>query len=75
MPHGRFSGSLTSPKIDVVVDMGNPFLNRTVDGFLKIGAVRSPHFSAPLLPSLPCFPARAHQQFAMYLTHPSILNF
>ncbi|PUZ63676.1 hypothetical protein GQ55_3G086900 [Panicum hallii var. hallii] len=39
MPHGRFSGSLCSPKIDVVIDMGNPFLNRTVDGFLKIGAV------------------------------------
>ncbi|KAG2624104.1 hypothetical protein PVAP13_3KG102900 [Panicum virgatum] len=39
MPHSRFSGSLRSPKIDVVIDMGNPFLNRTVDGFLKIGAV------------------------------------
>uniref|UniRef100_A0A0A9FHA4 Uncharacterized protein n=1 Tax=Arundo donax TaxID=35708 RepID=A0A0A9FHA4_ARUDO len=39
MPRGGFSGSLTSPKIDVVIDMGNPFLNRTVDGFLKIGAV------------------------------------
>ncbi|KAF8667147.1 hypothetical protein HU200_053335 [Digitaria exilis] len=34
-----FSGSLRSPKIDVAIDMGNPFLNRTVDGFLKIGAV------------------------------------
>ncbi|TVU18296.1 hypothetical protein EJB05_34385 [Eragrostis curvula] len=39
MPRGGFSGSLSSPKIDVVIDMGNPFLNRTVDGFLKIGAV------------------------------------
>jgi hypothetical protein len=39
MPRGGFSGSLRSPKIDVVIDMGNPFLNRTVDGFLKIGAV------------------------------------
>ncbi|KAL6619667.1 hypothetical protein ACP70R_034806 [Stipagrostis hirtigluma subsp. patula] len=39
MPRGGFSGSLTSPKIDVVIDMGNPFLNRTLDGFLKIGAV------------------------------------
>jgi hypothetical protein len=39
MPRGGFSGSLRSPKIDVVIDMGNPFLNRTVDGFLKISAV------------------------------------
>ena len=41
MPHSRFSGSLRSPKIDVVIDMGNPFLNRTVDGFIKIGTVSS----------------------------------
>ena len=39
MPRGGFSGSLRSPKIDVLIDTGNPFLNRTVDGFLKIGAV------------------------------------
>ncbi|KAK9170487.1 hypothetical protein Syun_002627 [Stephania yunnanensis] len=41
MPRSRFAGSLSSPKIDVVIDMGNPFLNHTVDGFLKIGAVNS----------------------------------
>ncbi|KAJ1255419.1 hypothetical protein BS78_K241300 [Paspalum vaginatum] len=39
MPSGGFSGSLRSPKVDVFIDMGDPFLNRTVDGFLKIGAV------------------------------------
>ncbi|KXG34222.1 outer envelope pore protein 16, chloroplastic [Sorghum bicolor] len=39
MPHGGFSGSLTSPKFDFAVDMGHPFLNRTVDGFIRIGAV------------------------------------
>lgn len=39
MPHSRFSGSLTTPKVDVAIDMGNPFLNLTVDGFLKIGTV------------------------------------
>ncbi|KAG8066935.1 hypothetical protein GUJ93_ZPchr0005g15821 [Zizania palustris] len=39
MPRGGFSGSLSSPKIDVAIDLGNPFVNRTVDGFLKIGAV------------------------------------
>ncbi|KAL9253749.1 Outer envelope pore protein 16-1, chloroplastic-like protein [Drosera capensis] len=39
MPRSRFAGSLSTPKVDVVVDMGNPFLNRTVDGFLKIGTV------------------------------------
>ncbi|KAF8402913.1 hypothetical protein HHK36_011005 [Tetracentron sinense] len=39
MPRSRFSGSVSSPMVDVVIDMGNPFLNRTVDGFLKIGTV------------------------------------
>uniref|UniRef100_A0A452XN08 Outer envelope pore protein 16, chloroplastic n=2 Tax=Aegilops tauschii subsp. strangulata TaxID=200361 RepID=A0A452XN08_AEGTS len=28
-----------SNKVDVAIDLGNPLLNRTVDGFLKIGAV------------------------------------
>uniref|UniRef100_A0ACD5ZQ99 Uncharacterized protein n=1 Tax=Avena sativa TaxID=4498 RepID=A0ACD5ZQ99_AVESA len=37
MPRAGFSAG--SPKVDVVIDMGNPLLNRTVDGFLKIGAV------------------------------------
>lgn len=40
MPHSRFSGSLNSPKVDVAIDMGNPLLNLTVDGFLKIGTVK-----------------------------------
>ncbi|KAI7981191.1 hypothetical protein LOK49_Contig63G00008 [Camellia lanceoleosa] len=39
MPRSRFAGSLTSPKVDLMIDMGNPFLNLTVDGFLKIGTV------------------------------------
>ncbi|GMH26678.1 hypothetical protein Nepgr_028521 [Nepenthes gracilis] len=39
MPRSRFSGSLSTPQVDVVIDMGNPFLNLTVDGFLKIGTV------------------------------------
>ncbi|KAM4083280.1 hypothetical protein ACB094_08G044000 [Castanea mollissima] len=39
MPHSRFSGSVSTPKVDVAIDMGNPFLNLTVDGFLKIGTV------------------------------------
>ncbi|XP_058209777.1 outer envelope pore protein 16, chloroplastic [Rhododendron vialii] len=39
MPRAGFRGSLTGPKVDVIVDMGNPFLNLTVDGFLKIGTV------------------------------------
>ncbi|KNA19390.1 hypothetical protein SOVF_062040 [Spinacia oleracea] len=33
MPRSSFA------KVDVVVDTGNPLLDRTVDGFLKIGAV------------------------------------
>ncbi|GAA0152995.1 amino acid transporter [Lithospermum erythrorhizon] len=39
MPHRRFSGSLTAPKVDLFLDLGNPFLNLTVDSFLKIGTV------------------------------------
>lgn len=39
MPRTGFKGSLSGPNVDVVVDMGNPFLNLTVDGFLKIGSV------------------------------------
>ncbi|KEH39437.1 Outer envelope pore protein 16 [Medicago truncatula] len=39
MPWSRISGSVSSPQVDVVIDMGNPFLNLAVDGFLKIGTV------------------------------------
>ncbi|CAH1432453.1 unnamed protein product [Lactuca virosa] len=39
MPSKTFAGSLSSPKVDVVIDTGNPLLNHTVDGFLKIGTV------------------------------------
>ncbi|XP_057473776.1 outer envelope pore protein 16, chloroplastic-like isoform X1 [Actinidia eriantha] len=39
MPGTGFRGTLTSPKVDLMVDMGHPFLNLTVDGFLKIGTV------------------------------------
>ncbi|WCJ20586.1 Outer envelope pore protein 16-1 chloroplastic [Euphorbia peplus] len=39
MPHSRFGASLSSPKVDVAIDMGHPLLNHTVDGFLKIGTV------------------------------------
>ncbi|CAL9091984.1 unnamed protein product [Musa textilis] len=39
MPRSTFSSFITAPEIYATVDMGNPFLNRTVDGFLKIGTV------------------------------------
>ncbi|THU52819.1 hypothetical protein C4D60_Mb10t07950 [Musa balbisiana] len=39
MPRSVLAGSISSPRIDVIIDTGNPFLNRTVDGFLKIGTV------------------------------------
>ncbi|KAJ9548275.1 hypothetical protein OSB04_020818 [Centaurea solstitialis] len=39
MPRTSFVGSLSSPKVDVFIDTGNPLLNHTVDGFLKIGTV------------------------------------
>ncbi|VAH12674.1 unnamed protein product [Triticum turgidum subsp. durum] len=37
MPSAGLSAG--SNKVDVAIDLGNPLLNRTVDGFLKIGAV------------------------------------
>ncbi|KAG4961354.1 hypothetical protein AAZX31_13G317600 [Glycine max] len=43
MPWARLSGS---PRLDVAIDMGNPFLNLTVDGFLKIGAVAATRSAA-----------------------------
>lgn len=46
MPRGRVSAHVHSPTVDVIVDMGHPFLNRTVDGFLKIGAVGVAHAAA-----------------------------
>ncbi|XP_027342451.1 outer envelope pore protein 16, chloroplastic [Abrus precatorius] len=46
MPWSRLSGSLSSPKVDVAIDMGNPFLNLTVDGFLKIGTVAATRAAA-----------------------------
>ncbi|KAF1886882.1 hypothetical protein Lal_00046120 [Lupinus albus] len=33
------SGSLSTPTVDVAIDMGNPFLNLTLDAFIKIGTV------------------------------------
>ncbi|KAI3450397.1 hypothetical protein Pfo_007062 [Paulownia fortunei] len=46
MPRSTFSGAYSSPKVDLIVDMGNPFLNLTVDGFLKIGAVAAAKVAA-----------------------------
>ncbi|KAI3679871.1 hypothetical protein L2E82_50851 [Cichorium intybus] len=47
MPRQTFMGSISSPKVDVVIDTGNNLLNLTVDGFLKIGTV-STHYHFPL---------------------------
>eukprot|EP00249_Psilotum_nudum_P026972 c34144_g1_i1 orf=101-544(+) len=46
MPFKRVSASVSSPTVEVIVDMGHPFLNRTVDGFLKIGGVGAAHAAA-----------------------------
>ncbi|KAK7325010.1 hypothetical protein VNO77_29023 [Canavalia gladiata] len=46
MPWSRLSGSLSTPKVDVVIDMGNPFLNLTVDAFFKIGTVAATRSAA-----------------------------
>ncbi|KAF3454706.1 hypothetical protein FNV43_RR05154 [Rhamnella rubrinervis] len=46
MPRSSFAGTLSGPKVDVFIDMGNPFLNLTVDGFLKIGTVAATRAAA-----------------------------
>ncbi|KMZ68286.1 Outer envelope pore protein 16, chloroplastic [Zostera marina] len=46
MPWSTISGSWNSPRVDLVIDMGNPFLNRSVDGFLKIGVVGATRVAA-----------------------------
>ncbi|KAM5583661.1 outer envelope pore protein 16, chloroplastic [Rosa sericea] len=46
MPSSGFSGTLSGPKVDVAIDMGNPLLNITVDGFLKIGTVAATRVAA-----------------------------
>ncbi|KAL8496901.1 hypothetical protein ACS0TY_020544 [Phlomoides rotata] len=46
MPRTSFSGVFSSPKVDLIVDLGNPFLNLTVDGFMKIGTVAAARVAA-----------------------------
>ncbi|KAI3694628.1 hypothetical protein L1987_77596 [Smallanthus sonchifolius] len=46
MPRKSFMSSISSPKVEVFVDMGNPLLNHTVDGFLKIGTVSAAKVAA-----------------------------
>ncbi|KAL8254724.1 hypothetical protein R6Q59_032945 [Mikania micrantha] len=46
MPKKSFLGSISSPKVEVFVDMGSPLLNHTVDGFLKIGTVSAAKVAA-----------------------------
>ncbi|KAL4558309.1 hypothetical protein LXL04_021468 [Taraxacum kok-saghyz] len=46
MPQQTFVGSVSSPKVDVFIDTGNPLINHTVDGFLKIGTVHV-HLNSP----------------------------
>ncbi|XP_030447251.1 outer envelope pore protein 16, chloroplastic [Syzygium oleosum] len=46
MPRSRYAGSISGPKVDVAIDMGNPLLNVTVDGFLKIGTVAATRAAA-----------------------------
>ncbi|KAG0516554.1 hypothetical protein BDA96_09G013200 [Sorghum bicolor] len=51
MPRGGFSGSLRSPKIDVVIDMGNPFLNRAPSTASSRSAPSAPARWPPRRPS------------------------
>lgn len=44
MPRSTIGGVFSPARVDLVVDLGDPFLNRVVDGFLKIGTVRKNPF-------------------------------
>lgn len=47
MSRSTFYPVISPARVDLRVDLGHPFLNRTVDGFLKVGAVReTPFFTA-----------------------------
>jgi hypothetical protein len=41
MPQAHFDATVESPHLDVLVDLGNPFLNRVFDGFVKVAGVRN----------------------------------
>ncbi|KAG0569139.1 hypothetical protein M758_6G063500 [Ceratodon purpureus] len=43
MVRSRLSASVESPNLDVIVDLGHPLLNTSVDGFLKVGGVGAAH--------------------------------
>ncbi|XXG61364.1 hypothetical protein AAC387_Pa04g3043 [Persea americana] len=55
MARSSFSGVLSSPRVDVIIDMGNPFLNLSLDGFLKIETVGALRVAAE--ESYHCVPA------------------
>lgn len=40
MVHSSLSASVQSPTVDVIVDLGHPLLNYSVDGLIKVGGVR-----------------------------------
>lgn len=40
MVHSSLSASVQSPTVDVIVDLGHPLLNYSVDGLVKVGGVR-----------------------------------
>lgn len=39
MPGAKVVSRFDSPTVDVFIDVGHPFWNRTVDSFLKFGLV------------------------------------
>jgi len=43
MPYQNFHVRAESPTVDLVVDLGNPILNSTVNGFLKVAPVGATH--------------------------------
>lgn len=46
MAQASVSASIQAPSVDVMVDLGNPLLNRVVDGFIKVGGIGALHAAA-----------------------------
>ena len=43
MVKAEFDATVRTPKVDFLVDLGHPLLNRVVDGFVKVGGVGALH--------------------------------
>jgi hypothetical protein len=64
--HGRFGGSFDSPIVDAIVSCGNPILNSSLDGFIKVGGVNC-FSSCSLIEVCIDYPIRCNEPGTAYL--------